>query len=537
MLWGLATIWRRAVAESSLQYHATTASLLMGFFAGTVVAATTIWFTLRKQARQPARLLLAEGGEQHDFELKARPGPSSKRHNSAIWLAFTAGLGAVLVAGWGAFSHSGDSAGMFFGAGALLLIAGLAAFAAWLKSLAGQPPARRLTLTGLGVRTCARRRKRSLATSALLACGCFVIVAIGIFRLDANRDAVQKSSGTGGFSLMGNSTMPVIQDLNTRTGREFFGLSEPELSGVKVVALRVHDGDEASCLNLNRSRQPRLLGVKPELLAGRFTFAAVAKGLDPREGWNLLATRAMASRETEEIPAIGDANSIEWALGKKLGDALDYVDEHGRPFKVRLVAAVANSILQGSLIIDEGEFTRHFPGESGHRLFLLDTPGNSAAQVSAALSRALQDVGLELTPAAQRLNEFNAVQNTYLGTFQILGGLGLLLGSTGLGVVVLRNVLERRGQLGLFLAVGFRKRSLHRMILIEHGALLAIGLGIGILAAVLSVLPAIIAPGRQIPYLSLAITLVLVLLNGTIWTWLATKFALRGDLLAALRNE
>jgi len=41
------------------------------------------------------------------------------------------------------------------------------------------------------------------------------------------------------------------------------------------------------------------------------------------------------------------------------------------------------------------------------------------------------------------------VQNTYLGTFQILGGLGLLLGSAGLGIVVLRNVLERRGELGV----------------------------------------------------------------------------------------
>ena len=61
------------------------------------------------------------------------------------------------------------------------------------------------------------------------------------------------------------------------------------------------------------------------------------------------------------------------------------------------------------------------------------------------MSRALQDVGLELTPATQRLAAFNAVQNTYLNTFQVLGGLGLLLGSAGLGVVVLRNVLERRG--------------------------------------------------------------------------------------------
>ena len=138
------------------------------------------------------------------------------------------------------------------------------------------------------MRGCARRRKRSLATVALLACGSFLIVSIGVFRLDANRDATLRTSGTGGFALMGESTMPVVQDLNTRAGREFFGLSADDLAGVNVVPFRVRAGDEASCLNLNRAQRPRLLGVTPELLAGRFTFANVAKGLERRNGWGLL---------------------------------------------------------------------------------------------------------------------------------------------------------------------------------------------------------------------------------------------------------
>jgi ABC-type antimicrobial peptide transport system permease subunit len=135
------------------------------------------------------------------------------------------------------------------------------------------------------------------------------------------------------------------------------------------------------------------------------------------------------------------------------------------------------------------------------------------------------------------LNAFNAVQNTYLGTVQVLGGLGLLLGSAGLGVVVLRNVLERRGELGLLVAVGFRRRALQRLVLSEHGALLAMGLGLGIAAAAVAVLPAVLSPGTQLPYGSLALTLTAVLLNGLLWTWLATRYALRGNLLAALRNE
>jgi ABC-type antimicrobial peptide transport system permease subunit len=135
------------------------------------------------------------------------------------------------------------------------------------------------------------------------------------------------------------------------------------------------------------------------------------------------------------------------------------------------------------------------------------------------------------------MNAFNAVQNTYLSTFQVLGGLGLLLGSAGLGVVVLRNVLERRGELGLLLAVGFRRRELQRLVLAEHALLLALGLGLGLLAALIAILPAVLSPGGEIPWRSLPVTLSGVLLNGALWTWLATRVALRGELLAALRNE
>lgn len=547
MLFGLATLWRDAVGASALQFHATAGSVASGIVASVAAAAVAIGLTLRGLAKRPARELLAGEGQS----------PKSNAGKWSGWVAGAALAGALGMTAWAVARGETADAETFFSAGALLLVASLAFVSAWL-SRAGQasrPGGRGRnacpTLGSLALSGCARRRKRSLATAGVLACGCFLIVSIGVFRLDANRDATRRSSGTGGFALLGEATLPVVKDLNTKAGRESFGLGERELAGVSVVPFRVHDGDEASCLNLNRAQQPRLLGVKPELLAGRFTFAQAAAGLDRDKGWKLLkaergsgdaeppstAHRPSAIPNSDEIPAIGDLNSILWALGKNVGDTLDFTDERGRPFKVRLVGAVANSILQGSLIIDEAQFVKRFPDESGHRFFLIDAPTNATAQVSAALSRALEDYGLEVTPAARRLAAFNAVQNTYLGTFQVLGGLGLLLGSAGLGIVVLRNVLERRGELAVLLAVGFRRRTLRRLVLSEHAALLAVGLGAGGVSAAVAVLPSLLSPAAQLPWVSLALTLAGVWANGVGWTWLATRYALRGSLLEALRNE
>jgi len=392
-----------------------------------------------------------------------------------------------------------------------------------------------LSIGSLGLRGCARRSKRSLATVGLLASGSFLIISIGAFRLDAGAGALKRSSGTGGFALIGESSLPIVQDLNSKAGQEFFGLNPADLDEAQVVALRVRDGDEASCLNLNRAQTPRLLGVNPRLLQerGAFTFARLLPGLSRENPWGHLEIE----QSDGAVPAIGDMNSIVWAMGKKIGDTMALVDEHGKPFKVRLIGGLANSILQGSLLISEAEFVRRFPGQSGYRMFLIDAPSNHVAAVRSALTRALQDAGLELTPAARRLADFNAVQNTYLKTFQVLGGLGLLLGSVGLGVVVLRNVLERRGELALLRAVGFRRRALHWLVLSEHAGLLALGLGIGAAAALVAILPVLLAPGAGVHYLSLAATLGAVLLSGLLWTWLATRLALCGDLLKALRNE
>lgn len=533
MLRGLNTVWRDAVAGTALGFHVTPGTLAAGFGASLAVGVAVIAAALRRQARRPARELLAG--------VVAGPAAARRRGRLAKGL-MCAGLGgaAGLTAGLAA-QGSGASAPAFFGAAVLLLVGGLAALAVWLTRLERAVSRTRLTAAGLAARGLTRRRSRSLATAALLAAGTFLVASLGVFRLDAARDAWRRGAGTGGFALLGESALPVIADLNTPAGLESIGLAPEDLPGVAFVPFRVRDGDEASCLNLARAQRPRVLGVRPALLAerGAFTFTALARGIEVTNGWQALEAGPgpSAASPGPAIPVIGDAASIQWALGKRIGDTLEHADERGRPVTLRIVGGVANSVLQGSLVMDEAAFTRLFPSEGGHRFFLVDAPSNQVAAVSATLTRALGDFGLELTPAARRLDQFNAVQNTYLGTFQVLGGLGLLVGSCGLGVVVLRNVLERRAELALLTAVGFRRGRLARLVLAEHAVLLLAGLGLGLAAAALAVLPALLTPGREVPVASLAPTLAGVALLGLLAAWAATRASLRGRLVAALHGE
>jgi ABC-type antimicrobial peptide transport system permease subunit len=97
-------------------------------------------------------------------------------------------------------------------------------------------------------------------------------------------------------------------------------------------------------------------------------------------------------------------------------------------------------------------------------------------------------------------------------------------------------VLERRGELAVMQAVGFSRAKVRGLVLREHVTLLWAGLGLGIVAALIAVVPAL-RPGSGMPWSTLGLTLLAIVANGFLWTWLATRFAMRGQLLEALRNQ
>jgi ABC-type antimicrobial peptide transport system permease subunit len=202
-----------------------------------------------------------------------------------------------------------------------------------------------------------------------------------------------------------------------------------------------------------------------------------------------------------------------------------------------LVGGLANSIFQGSILIAEKAFETHFPSVSGARVFLVDAPAEQQQGLARRLSLALQDVGLEVQAAGARLTEFQRVENTYLAIFMALGGLGLVIGSIGMGLVVLRNVMERRGELALLRAVGFTRWAVRRLLVTEHWLLMLLGLVCGTVSAMLAVLPAMAAPGGHVPVGSLLAVLAGVVVSGGIWTLAATTGATQGSLLSALRQE
>jgi hypothetical protein len=427
----------------------------------------------------------------------------------------------------------------FFGAGTLALVAMLCLVfwrlggGKW-RTLSGHGlPA----MGRMGWRNTTSQPSRSVLCIALIAFATFVIVSVEAFKREGGEALRARSSGTGGYLLLLDTLLPIVHDLNRPEGRD--AVNVPAGAGpqqVRFDRFRVRPGDDASCLNLYQPKNPRVLGATAQFIdAGRFSFQS-SLAETPEEmanPWRLLNRRFPDGA----IPVVTDANSMTYVLHMKLGDDLVLPGSSERPIRLRLVGALSDSIFQGELLMAEAPFIRVFPEWEGHRFFLVDAPIDEEAALTEVLESSLSDFGADVASTAERLAGFHRVEYTYLSTFQVLGGLGLVLGTIGLGAVLLRNVLERRRELALLRALGYRHSDFFAMIVGENLLLLVWGLVIGSCSALLAIAPSFLDRGGQLPVGTLSVLLTGVLVTGLLASLGATAAALRAPLLSALRSE
>lgn len=549
----LASWWPGGLLDRSfLRLHVTWLSFLMGYAGSFVVSVLTISWAVRGLGRVAPNALL------HGETTATVETFESGRRRWSWWVAWVSLASGVILLALGGRIHDHEAQAVsFFGGGALLLTAGLAGVWAWLRrsrqgSLTGHgKPA----LARLGIRNAARHPIRSLLTAGLLASAAFLVVAVESFRRNPERDFLEKDSGSGGFPLLAESDVPIFQDLNGTRGRDELAAAleirlrdqegdvQQQLARAQALLdrttfypFRVRAGDDASCLNLYQPGRPRLYGVPHSLIErGGFQFQATeAKTAEERANpWVLLDKTPSGGA----VPVFGEKNTVEWQLKSGLGRELEVLDVRGMPVRLRIVGLLQDSVFQSELLMSETNFLRLDPQQQGYRFFLIDAPPGESSNVQALLDTALADRGFDATPSADRLAQYLAVENTYLSTFQALGGLGLVLGALGLAVVLLRSVWERRGELALLRALGFRSEALRWLLLAENGFLLAAGMAVGSTAALLSVAPQVLAGAGSVPWLKLIGMMLAVLSVGCAAGAAAVSATLRAELLPELRRE
>jgi putative ABC transport system permease protein len=529
IMYGLRTWWVGAVGTTNLTLHVMPEWLAAGVAGALVAGVLAIGFGIRSMTKRSARALLKG-------DVEPRVAKAARTTGAAAAILVVLGVVLVIAAALGAI----DQTAGFFGAGGAWLVGTLCVVAYLLRRRGSSRPLGRgaTAMLRLGFRHTSVRPARSILSLALIAFACFVLVSVGAFRKDVSAATNDRASGVGGYSLIGESVAPLMHDPNTREGRDGLGLdpSDPVLSNTRISRFRLRPGDETSCLTLYRPTNPRIIAPEPRFLdEPRFSFAAsMASTADEiANPWRLLNR----TFEDGAIPAIADQTTLMYVLHLGVGDEFRFTPEGHAEVRLRIVGALADSVLQSELIIGEQSFVRLFPRHEGYRVWMIETPAADPSAVTTQLEDRLSDYGLDVTSTHDRWAAYHEVENTYLTTFQALGSLGLLLGTLGLGAVLARNVLERRKEIGLLSAIGYSPSNIRSMVLSEGMAMVVGGLTIGTVCAAIAILPALRDRAQALPLGSLALLLLVVIATGAVASLIAINLTTRTPVVRAIKSE
>ena len=519
MIFGLQTWWLPAIGTPFMELHVNPMSLLSGVLIALAVVMISIRLTVQQLGQTSTTALLA--GETDFTELTLKQQTKQTEFSSRLAIVKKVGttLVAVLIAfflffdGWFIDTFGTwivDPIIDFLLLTSTIIGVGWNAFSRWLKS---QRVPRRLNRIRFALKNAARQPGRSKTCVTTISLACCIIVAVGANRHDAPPETE--------YAFVAESALPLHHSLNTPDGRFELGFSEKAselLSASEIFPFRVLPGEDVSCLNLYQPQKPQILGASDAML--------------DEYPWSQIR---VVQPEGSKAAAIGDEKSLRWILHHNPDDDFLIQDEFGKPLSLKLVT-LENSLFQSQLIISESNFTKYFPSQSGYQFFLIKTPPALREETAQVLEKTLGDYGFDLTSASARLASYRSVENTYISTFQSLGGLGVLLGTFGLALILFRNIIERRGELATLRAFGFRRQLLSRMLFLESCFLLAVGMLIGIVAGLVAIL------GSQghlpsFPWVSLTITLLFIFGFGIIANAIAVAVALRSPLLSTLKSE
>jgi len=510
MLLALNAIWQGATGGMQVLHGYSWQALLIGPLVTLLVAVWIVWRRLRERNLQPIASLLH--GQSEPPNTPPPPPPPPQRWKPAAALIFL--LTAIILLALSPLSPLETRASLFFGAGAALLGTLLFTLAAcW--QCAPTRSTRATTLRQVAWRQVRRQPRRNLGLVTVLAMAAFLVVGVGVNRKAPPEAWWDPSTGTGGFGWMARLSVPLTANPNDRDAMLEWGLMENEWDETGLVGLRERSGDDASCLNLGRAQEPALLGIPIHAFAGRWQLRDTNGPTD----WEIL----LHPLADGEIPCAVDAATLQWGLGRSLGDSLQLQTGTGPPVTLRIVAVLDDSIFQGRVLIDEAAFAQHFPDAGGYRWLLGNLRANDPTLTADWVRQLFRNEGPLLEFTWERLARYLEVQNTYLAIFEWLGSLGLLLGAAGIGLVTLRNLLERRDEFRLLHALGFPLSRQRRLLLLEHWQIAAIAILGG---ATAGFVPLIASRAQALPTGSLtllAALLLLILTSAFAAVWLAVR--------------
>jgi putative ABC transport system permease protein len=131
--------------------------------------------------------------------------------------------------------------------------------------------------------------------------------------------------------------------------------------------------------------------------------------------------------------------------------------------------------------------------------YLKASAGADPAALAIGLNVSFGNQGLQATAIGEQVRQIQSVRELLNQLLEGFFGVGLLAGLAALGVTTMRSVIERRQQIGVLRAIGFRRQTVRLSLLLETALVGTLGIFLGTILGLALAARLVDSIGRQYP--------------------------------------
>src|SRR2546425_2487691 len=318
------------------------------------------------------------------------------------------------------------------------------------------------------------KKFRTGATLASIALVMFTIATMSGIQAEVSSSITTTSDReSGGFELLGASGVPIPNWDAAFAVYNATSTNVTENHGIAQARVRIASNANLSGIQHNSS----LIGV-PANWTPRFPLQARDPAYaDDAAAWNAIQDPGLAIIDGTVVPNNFGPNFGSFTA--KVDDVFHFRNMTGATRSVRIIGILYEQFAQG-LWVSASAVKADFGIDAASLFYFSLRAGVDVTQAGHDLERyfiAYQLITVDIQAV------INSILETTMGVFNLLQAylaLGLIVGIAGLGVITMRNVVERRQETGALRALGFRKSMVLKSFLFELSFIALTGIAMGV---------------------------------------------------------
>jgi len=320
----------------------------------------------------------------------------------------------------------------------------------------------------------------SLFIFALIMFTVTVLAMIASFQRESVDATTQQFSG--GFELIGVSIKDLsanIFALDVQKLMDDGAIDRYEPSLTAPVSILKSDSTEAVPYTL--------LGMSQSMLQeNKFSLAQRSEEYDSDEkAWQAVAADpSLAIIDGSVLPLIyGPSSGV---IKVELEEKITLVMADGRNVNVTVIGIMDQAF--NLAVFSSNDFILNQSAVHMWNLFYISTAKQSNLtdqQVANDLEKTFIEYGFRVIVVRDMVRSLMDMISTTMQLMEVFLGMGLIVGISGLGIITIRSVAERRQEIGVMRSIGYQRDMILKTFMLETSFVSLLGIGLGVVLGLL----------------------------------------------------